>query len=313
MKIQQTSTLPGILVRSFWVFVATMVFIYVVDDNIGATNVVQVVAAGLAAGYFLLSVAGCWLGYAKLRKRDRHFEQYAESQGLELHNAGFDIKQKFLFMSLGRMRDMHQDTYRNMIDSPEGWTYADYTYSISRHGWPTSYTAAHEHYAVMTVLLPRKLPNIFFDSRQVRGRQFRFHFSKSQLHQLEGDFDRYFATYFPEDYTIDSMSFISPEVLWALRDAREYDAEIIDDRLFLYADVKDPAFQLPDMQSKIMNIKRHLEKNVRTYRDAHLPVADGRKRVSRVAVWLKPSYFWEYVLIAAIVAYMVFEIDRRRF
>lgn len=313
MKIQQTSTLPGALVRSFWVFVVMVAFAYVIDDNNGTTNVVQLAAAGLSAGYFLLSIAGCWLGYARLRKRDRLFKQFADSQGLEVHRTGFDIKQKFLFMTLGRMRDMHRDAYRNMIDSPEGWAYADYSYTIRRRGWPTSYDAAREHYAVMTVLLPRKLPNIFFDSRKVRGRQFRFHFFKNQLHHLEGDFDRYFATYFPEDYTIDSMSFISPEVLWALREAREYDAEIIDDRLFLYGDVKDPAFQLSDMHSKIMNIKKHLEKNVRTYRDARLPVADGRKRVSRVAVWLKPSYFWEYVMVAAAVVYVVFELARRRF
>jgi hypothetical protein len=99
------------------------------------------------------------------------------------------------------------------------------------------------------------------------------------------------------------MSFISPEVMWALRDARDYDIEIYGNRLFLYGPLSDPEAQLQDMSAKLGEIKKQLAHNITTYRDERLPFAEGRKRVAATGVSLKINIFWKVVGILAAIGY----------
>lgn len=197
---------------------------------------------------------------------------------------------------------------RNVVVSGNDWVYADFSYSLYAKTKYGEYRKATVYYGVISTQLPRRLPNVFFGSIKARRRQFRFHFAASQRHELEGDFNAYFVTYFPEEYTVDSMSFISPDVMWALKDAADYDIEISGDRLFLYGPLYAPAAQLPDMETKLLRIRKELMDNIMTYRDERLPFAEGRQHVAAQAVSLKLSTFWRtvgWVLALGFAAFII--------
>ncbi|HKX24473.1 MAG TPA: hypothetical protein VJM46_04495 [Candidatus Saccharimonadales bacterium] len=193
---------------------------------------------------------------------------------------------------------------QNKVEASE-WTYCDFAYDLYNRTKYGEYKAATVHYGVMYTTLPRKLPNVFFDSIRARRRQFRFHFARNQRHSLEGDFDKHFVTYFPPDYTIDSMSFISPEVMWAMREASDYDIEIVGDRLYLYGPLYEPSEQLPEMSAKLANIKKHLIDNITTYRDERLPFEAGRKIVAPMGAALQRSRFWTIVSATILTVYIL--------
>jgi hypothetical protein len=196
------------------------------------------------------------------------------------------IGEAFSRMSLTILATNSWGQYRSCVTAP-GWTYADWSYDHYERTKNGEYKAATIYYAVMSAKLPRIMPNVFFDSKSERGRQFKTKFAADQRHSLEGDFDQYFDTYFPTDYTIDSLSFITPDVMLALRDAAEYDIEIVQDRVLLYGPVYVDAAQLDDMAAKLMAIQAQLAENARTYRDDRLPGEAGRQTVTPLGMSLQ--------------------------
>jgi len=254
--------------------------------------------------FYVWWVALVLLRNRQLGHRTNELREIAALRGLEFTSENIGLTTAFSWMSLRNMRKAKNARSYNVIAGHD-WTYSDFSYEIHHHTKSGSYRAVTNYYSVMTMQLPRSLPNVFFDSIQQRHRQFRFHFAKSQLHRLEGDFDEHFATYFPPQYTLDSMSFITPEVMWALREARDYDIEIVGDRVFLYGSLKDANTQLDDMYTKLANIKQKLLNNVMTYRDERLPAEVGRKQVTPIAMELRRSTFWKYVTLAIVIFYLL--------
>lgn len=265
------------------------------------------------AALFVLLTTRTIVNKRRLSQRNKQIKQMVAkhpeySEIPDGGNASWFVEQ------LGAIDELHgarDPKITNVVGTPD-WTYGDFTYNLYGRLKNSEYVKAKVYYGVMTTQLPRELPNVFFDSIKARHRQFRLHFARDQRHSLEGDFDKYFVTYFPAGYTIDSMSFISPEVMWALRAAKDYDIEIYGNRLFLYGPLFDPGQQLPDMSAKILEIKKQLADNVTTYRDARLPFAEGRKRVAAQAVNLKISKFWTIVSTAILIGYVLLQIFAHR-
>lgn len=79
------------------------------------------------------------------------------------------------------------------------------------------------------------MPHLVFDNKQAGGHQFRRIYLNSQKLSLDGNFDDYFATYSPEYHQIETLSFITPEVLWAMIELQNCDVEFLDDYLLCYA------------------------------------------------------------------------------
>lgn len=194
---------------------------------------------------------------------------------------------------------------RNCIYAQE-WAYCDYTYEVYRETKYGSYKESEYFYALMGTVLPRKLPNIIFDSIKSRKRQFRAVYDESQLHTLEGNFDQHFATYFPKTYTIDSLSFISPDVMEALIEADEYDIEIIDNNLFIFGPISDPRVQIPEMAAKLQRIKQELLDNILTYRDERLPYEKGRQEVAVEGARLQKAKEKWWLTVLLVVGYLIF-------
>jgi hypothetical protein len=182
------------------------------------------------------------------------------------------------------------------------WSLVDVTYSVTdRRGWEI----AKVYYTAMAMPLPRVLPNVLFDSNESRKKQFRFKFKRSQRHSLEGNFDKYFTTYFPEDYTVDSLSFITPEVMEALVEAHEYDIEIVGNKVILYGSVFSAEDQSKDMSQKLVRIKKKLLHNIITYRDERLPYELGRKQVTASGMTLKKSTIGTWIAVILITLYII--------
>ncbi|MBP7807051.1 hypothetical protein KA047_01000 [Candidatus Saccharibacteria bacterium] len=246
--------------------------------------------------FFVTLLLG-WIAYVlgtrrAFNQRDRDYAELTKQQYVVFPEQ--QAKTELSGIALCRLRNGRRPVFMRSLQN-DNWHYSDYRISIYKDMQYQHVHYADVFYSVMSTDLGRVLPNVFFDSLVARGRQFRLQFANTQRHSLEGDFDKHFATYFPESYTIDSMSFISPEVMWALRDASDYDIEIINDRLYLYGPLWSLPEQLAEMEKHILEIKAQIIKNVKTYRDERLPFELGKQMVATQAISLKPSRFWFYV------------------
>lgn len=205
-----------------------------------------------------------------------------------------------------------EKNFQNFVGSKE-WSYVEYSYGVySSSSGNFQYRDRTSYYSIMYVELPRILPNVFFDSKSATKQQFKLLFDQKQLHSLEGNFDKYFATYFPEDYTIDGLSFITPEVMETLIEAADYDIEICGNRLYLYGRLMEPVYQLADMETKINRIKDKLLNNIVTYRDQRIAYEDGRKTVSLSAQKLRrPRSLPAIVTVVVIAIWLIIQLRFR--
>lgn len=95
----------------------------------------------------------------------------------------------------------------------------------------------------MVLQLDRKLPHIVLDSKQNNASIFSASMSNlpvtfrgTQKLSLEGDFDKYFTLYCPQDYERDALYVLTPDLMALLIDnASPFDVEIVDDLMFVYS------------------------------------------------------------------------------
>ena len=89
--------------------------------------------------------------------------------------------------------------------------------------------------------LDRKLPHMVLDAKSNNGffgTNLPASFDKSQILSLEGDFDRYFTLYCPQQYERDALYIFTPDLMALLIDeASPFDVEIVDDWMFVYATI----------------------------------------------------------------------------
>jgi hypothetical protein len=244
-----------------------------------------------------------WGEKSRLHRHIIDLEAFAAAQNYSFDAVGVK-PYRTGFHTLAQIEGARHITVRNYVAGND-WLYAEISYEIRPRSRGSEYHAATVYYGVMSTPLPRKLPHVFFDSIKARRRQFRFHFARSQRQSLEGDFDKHFVTYVPEGYHIDGLSFISPDVMLKLRDAGDYDTEILGDQLVMYGPLGDPTSQLPDMAAKLAAIKQELLDNILTYRDQRLPYELGRKMVAGGGMALRRSRFWAIVGTIATVVYIL--------
>lgn len=242
-----------------------------------------------------------------LKVRTQALQTYAQAHSYEFYPDTLLASDDIVFGSIAKI---HNARNPHAIDAVkgDGWLYYDFTYDIYQRTKYGDYKADRIYYGIMGTTLPRQLPHIFFDSFKSRKQQFRFEFARSQRYSFEGDFNQSFVAYMPDAYKIDTLSFISPEVMVALQAADDYDIEIIGNKVLLLGPLGDPATQLPDMAAKLAAIKKELVDNIDTYRDERLPYKDGRTMVAQAGTQLRSSsvYFWISVAGVAVGILVIF-------
>jgi len=219
----------------------------------------------------------------QLNNRDKQLAYYALSNKMKISNT-LNLSSTMLALSEGK-RDIR---FRNCYVGDD-WAFCDFEFSKYQKKKYGEYKSETYYFSIGAFQLPRKLPNVMFDSHSTGGREFDLLFDSRQRHSLEGDFDKYFTTYFHQDYTIDSLSFITPEVMQALIVARDYDVEISGDILYLYNEIENMPDQLHDFEAKGDQIRKVLLNNILTYRDDRIKYSDGRRTVSFLGLKLRRS------------------------
>lgn len=188
----------------------------------------------------------------------------------------------------------------------DDWQYGEYKYTTFRAIANIDYEATEVFFSIVELKLSRALPHIFFDS-SAHGKKYKWLIDPSQKASLEGDFDKYFTTYFPKHYEIDARSIISPEVMVAMIDAGANDIEIIDDRLILYAPLL-PVERLLEFIEHGKNIRSKILDHAMLYRDERL-ADSNRQSISEFGKRLydKVSFPWRslVLLIASITIAMI--------
>lgn len=282
-----------------WVCIITLLALGMLAIPVNIWNAYLFAAALVVGAMVLFTVYHAISKLMQSRRRSSILTDYA----LTHHYSFGATDQREYIDSLGVIAETAASysnfELENMLKTDD-WSYADFAYlrrGNPYYGSPVLWKAS---YGVISIVLPRKLPNIFFDSKRVFGNQFKRHISDKQIGSFEGDFDKFFRTYIPENYTIDSLSFITPEVMIAIRDASDYDIEIFENHVFLYGPQIMQVEQLEDMRKKAASIKQALMNNILTYRDERLPVKLGRLTVARKGQLLKRSVFWDFVWLTIV-------------
>ena len=151
-----------------------------------------------------------------------------------------------------------------MFAGGDGWWLYDATTIIySDKGMPI----AERCYTVFEAKLRQIVPHLVFDGKAAKGRQFKSIYSNSQ--QLKGvlgaEFDRLFATYSPAHHTIETLSFITPEVIEAMQAMGGYDLEFVDNSLLCYAPLLSPA-RIDSFKQLCFNLHGKVNDNLRLYK-----------------------------------------------
>ncbi len=298
-------TLGYFLYTALGLFVAVFFYGAVADVYLGGSSGVifspifflLVPATGILSSLF----GSIWLSRI-LKARQQKLAGYAAE-----HSYKFDPNttraQAFKVGSLDQMHNAINSKASNIV-AGDDWLFYDFSYEVQNRNRRFS-GPDKVYYGVMVTKLSRMLPHLLFDSLRSRKRQFRFEFVRSQRLSLEGDFDKHFVTYVPGDYEVDSLSFISPDVMLALRDADHYDIEIVGDELYLYGPLFEPSEQLEDMSRKIRVIKKELEDNIDTYLDTRVPYEVGRKVVSESGRHLRRSHLLTIVYVVGAIIWIL--------
>lgn len=155
--------------------------------------------------------------------------QFAKANGFEFYE-GSERNESGLIFSRGRSRH-----FRIFQATNQPWSeLGNYNYTIgSGKNRQTFY------YYYLRIPLPRRLPNMVLDSKKnnIFGMSnLPEKFSRNQKLELEGDFNNYFTLYAPAEYKTDALYIFTPDVMQAMiATSGKFDAEIVDDNLYLYA------------------------------------------------------------------------------
>ena len=153
-----------------------------------------------------------------------------------------------MIFNIGRNRKAN-DLFISSSTNGTTYEFANYQYTVGSDD--------DEHtvfYGYIMIQLERNLPHIVLDSQSDNARIFGMNlsdlpvnFDKNQRLSLEGDFDKYFSLYAPEEYKRDALYIFSPDLMALFIDeSSPFDAEIIDNKLYIYS---NSVFNLQDQKT----------------------------------------------------------------
>lgn len=183
---------------------------------IGSALLIGIAAVGIARGAF-----------RKLQTKIYKMARFAADNGFVYARSSAEPLPEGIIFNAG-----HSRALTNLFQK-EGLRVMNYQYTTGSG----RYRQDH-FFGVIEVKLPRRLPNMVLDARKNNF----FGFSnlpsglkRDQRLSLEGDFDKYFTLYCPKEYARDALYIFTPDLMTKFIDyGATFDAEVIDDRLFVY-------------------------------------------------------------------------------
>lgn len=161
-----------------------------------------------------------------------------------------------------------------LIKQGGSWGLYDATFDICWRGRYSSYKAKEAYYTVFEAKLDHISPHVIFDSVIGKKKQFKKLYLKSQKIQLGAGFDEHFETYVPQHYAMDTLTFITPEVMEKAAKIKDCDIELLQGSLLCYAPLLRDEQLTPFMQ-KCLALHKALNTNLSSYRDSWLGKEQG--------------------------------------
>ena len=182
----------------------------------------------------------------KILQNEVRLYHFAKQNNLEYTQALSDPRLSGMVFDKGRSRVAFSQLART---GDSAFQIANYTYTTGSGKSRQKYTLGY-----VAIELPRKLPHMVLDSKRNNVKLFGLNlsnlpvnFNKSQHLSLEGDFDSHFTLYAPLEYERDALYVFTPDLMALFIDqSGAFDAEIVDDTLFIYS---DRAFEMTDTQT----------------------------------------------------------------
>ncbi len=229
---------------------------------------------GIIGGFSLLISLGLYYSTLQTMRRTR----FAAQNGLTyISNMPYDNRPGIIF------REGHSRTFTDIFTAAQqSFTeVGNYRYSVGSGKNEQTF-----YYGFICITLPRKLPNMVLDSKKNDGlfgsSNLPTGFSADQKLELEGDFNNYFTLYAPAQYKTDALYVFTPDVMQALVDAaKNYDCEIIDDKLYIYSN-SSFSFSQKDFE-EILKISSLLKKEVSEQVDYYADARVGSRALNEIA------------------------------
>lgn len=196
--------------------------------------------AGTIAITFSIIIFACLMYYSYVIRKLKYnirLSRFAEVNGLvfEPEVRGADLNYPGMYFQTGKSH-----IYRERLRSQTGNLFEISNFSYTVSGGSSNQTLEKGY---VMIKLDRKLPNIVLDSNANNYNSLGFNvsnlpvkFKDNQKLALEGDFNSYFTLYVPVGYERDALYVFTPDLMSLFIDnSSVFDAEIIDDRLFIYS------------------------------------------------------------------------------
>ena len=166
-------------------------------------------------------------------------------------------------------------------------------YRKSRH---SEYKSHERYYTLCELKLRKAVPHLVFDSKAANREQFRSIYLSSQKLEAAAGFEQYFTLYSPKYHAIETLSFITPEVIEAMIHLRYCDFEFIGDSLICYAPLLDKA-DLATMRRRCLVLHSKVNDNLPLYQFKQSEIdAFGRNLLKR------PLRYLPLTLMTALLA-----------
>ena len=129
---------------------------------------------------------------------------------------------------------------------------------------------------------------------------------------MEGDFNSFFDLYVPKNYECDALYIFTPDLMQIfIKHSGSYDAEIVDDKLYIYSDTK---FNLtnPIELEEIFNIIDTVGTKTLSRTDKYIDEKVDPRSVDIVGIQgsrLKRSFQWITIIIVVLYLLLLISID----
>lgn len=294
-KLYDRRTVLSILIDAVYAFVAIFIFLGFI---LSAVRIDDAVSGGivflaiiLCIIYFTQEIVHYFVVRHRIKSRD-----YI---GFTV-NINNDFRSQFIHSAVNQQLNFY-DSVMYIKDTPQ-YTVFDSRYDKYRKTKNGQYKSGEAYYTVIEYKLPRQLPHLMFDSKTAKGRQFKLSFAGSQKLDLEGNFANYFDLYSPQYYQIDTLSFITPEVMEVMIQNSSCDIEIKGDSLMIFAPLLNNQ-QIEEFEASTRNLWQELSHNLKHYRDDRLDKLIGKEKVTDFGASLlgNPNKYLPPILITGLV------------
>jgi hypothetical protein len=220
-----------IAIGAIFVAVGSAIIGQVAED--GAAGVGSVIPFFFIMGFIALGIfiivkhfgsGGEWATWMRLT-------QFAQANGMQFRSRSAHPNYPGMIFTVGDSRSAYDH-----INSTTGryFDFGSYQYSTG-----SGKSRSTHHWGFLALKLDRQLPNMVLDSKEnntLFGSDLPIALKRDQILSLEGDFDKHFTLYCPQEYEQDALYVFTPDLMALLiDDAGTYDVEIVDDWMFLYS------------------------------------------------------------------------------